>query len=264
MRMASPAESVASSAESAVTMDDDIDRQKSEWLYMKERMNQLVQNADVSNVESVAGQIMSEDIIKGRGLFCQAILASQSKSPRLSGVYAALVATINSRFPDVGYLLVKRATLQFKAAFDSNHKRRMQTASAFLAQLVNRRVACENLAVTVLMYLFVERTSDYMEIAVGFCHQCGSLLLQTALSDLKEFLVEFRRLLRRRAVNTRVQEMIVRLFTAARRWKDDELLEVDEDQVIHDVCLLQDLDYESSLDRFHQEDDDEASSRPPS
>lgn len=247
-------------------MDDSMDRQKSEWFSMKKRMKQLVQNADVSNVESVAGQIMNEDIIKGKGLFCRAILKSQSKSPRSSGVYAALVATINSRFPEVGHLLVKRAALQFKAAHDSNHRRRMQTASAFLAQLVNRRVAYEYLAVTVLMHLFVDPTSENIEIAVRFCSQCGSLLLDTAPKDLKEFLEEFHRLLRRRAVDTRVQEMIVRLFTAARRWKYDEFVDVDEDQVIHDVCLLQDLDYESSLDRFHQhleDDHDEVSSRPP-
>ncbi|KAH6829441.1 hypothetical protein C2S53_011484 [Perilla frutescens var. hirtella] len=232
--------------------EETIDHNKMEWLSMKTRITALVEKADVSNVELVADQILNENIIKGKGVFCQTVMKSQSESPESSDVYAAVVAIINSKFPEVGYLLVKRAVLEFKEAHDSGDKQRMQTASRFLAQLVNQRVVYVFLPVTVLMLLLVNPSSDNVEVAAAFCSQCGSLMMDVVPHKLKEFLSEFHRLLTEGHFEKRVQVLIVRLFASKKRkFKacGRVINVVDyEDRVTHDVCLFQDLDPETSLD----------------
>ncbi|KAG6423281.1 hypothetical protein SASPL_113672 [Salvia splendens] len=260
------------SMQSVVTLDENIALTESEWLSMKKRIGNLVEKANASNFESVAGRILSENIlITGRGLFCQAVIKTQSKSPESSNVYAALVALINSELPQVGHLLVKRAALQFNTAHNRRDKKRMLTTSTFLAQLVNQRVAHEILALDVLLLLSVNPSSDKVEVAMSFCRQCGHLLLDVAPQKLKEILAEFSSLLRKGELEKRTCFLIARLLAAYKqKFRDSATARVfeAEDQVTHYVSLLQDIDSETSLDRFHTNSDayeeDEVTSKPSS
>ena len=47
-------------------------------------------------------------MIRGRGLFCRSLMKSQLASPTFSPVYAALVAVVNTKFPELGELLLHR------------------------------------------------------------------------------------------------------------------------------------------------------------
>ncbi len=53
-----------------------------------------------------------QNLVRGRGLFCRSIMKSQMASPTFSPVYAALVAVINTKFPEIGDLLLNRIVLQ--------------------------------------------------------------------------------------------------------------------------------------------------------
>ncbi|XP_057806193.1 uncharacterized protein LOC131021121 [Salvia miltiorrhiza] len=181
-------DSDSDSMHSAVTRDDTTPLTESEWLSMQKRIARLVGKASASNVALVADQILAENIVAARGFFCQTLIKLQSESPDSTDVHAALAAIINSRFPQVGHLLVKRAVLQFKAAHGRRDRDRMQTASAFLAQLVNQRVVYEHLALNVLMLLL--SSDDDVEVAASFCAQCGALLLDVVRDKLKEILAE--------------------------------------------------------------------------
>ncbi|KAL1562033.1 pre-mRNA-splicing factor cwc22 [Salvia divinorum] len=259
------------SMQSAITRDDNIALTESEWLSMKKRIGKLVQKANPFNFESVACRILSDNILFiGRGLFCQAVIKTQSESPESPDVYAALVAVINSELPQVGHLLVKRAALQFNTAHNRGDKKQMLTTSSFLAQLVNQRVAHEILALDVLLLLSVNPSPDNVEVAVGFCTQCGSLLLDVAPHKLKEILAEFSSLLRKGELEKRARFLIARLL-AAYKLKFRDSVRVfkavdDEVQVTHYVSLLQDIDSENSLDIFHtnSDADDEVTSKPSS
>lgn len=65
-------------------------------------------------------------------------MKSQMASPSFSAVYAALVAVVNSRLPDIGKLLLTRLVLQFKRAYKRNDKPVCAAAVKFIAQLVNQ------------------------------------------------------------------------------------------------------------------------------
>lgn len=53
-----------------------------------------------------------QNLVRGRGLFCRAVMKSQMASPTFTPVYSALVAVVNTKFPEIGELLLKRVILQ--------------------------------------------------------------------------------------------------------------------------------------------------------
>ena len=56
------------------------------------------------------------------GLLVRSVIQAQASSPTFTHVYAALVAIINTKFPQTGELLAKRLILQFKKGFRRNDK----------------------------------------------------------------------------------------------------------------------------------------------
>ena len=53
-----------------------------------------------------------QNLIRGRGAFCRSMMKSQLASPTFTPTYAALVAIINTKFPEIGELLLKRVISQ--------------------------------------------------------------------------------------------------------------------------------------------------------
>ena len=78
------------------------------------------------------------------GLLASSILKAQTFSPTFSHVYAALVAIINSKFPTVGQLVLKRLIIQFKRAFRTNNKALCVTVCMF--PRAPRQPACRTFA----------------------------------------------------------------------------------------------------------------------
>jgi len=63
-------------------------------------------------------------------------MKSQAASPNFTGIYAALVAIINTKMPEVGELLVKRLIDQFKKSYKRNNKVRTHLNRCCLAIVV--------------------------------------------------------------------------------------------------------------------------------
>lgn len=57
-----------------------------------------------------------------RGLLARSILQAQNASPIFTHVYAAVVAIINSKFPNIGELILKRLILNFRKGYRRNDK----------------------------------------------------------------------------------------------------------------------------------------------
>jgi len=57
-----------------------------------------------------------------RGLVARSITTAQNASPTFTHVYAALVAIINSRFPQNGELILRRVVAQFRRSYRRNQK----------------------------------------------------------------------------------------------------------------------------------------------
>ena len=61
-------------------------------------------------------------------------------SPTFTHVYAALAAVVNSKFPNIGELLLKRLILNFKRGYRRNDKTRCVSSTRFIAHLINQQV----------------------------------------------------------------------------------------------------------------------------
>lgn len=57
-----------------------------------------------------------------RGLLSRSVLQAQAASPIFTHVYAAVVAIINSKFPQIGELILKRLILAFRRSYRRNLK----------------------------------------------------------------------------------------------------------------------------------------------
>jgi pre-mRNA-splicing factor CWC22 len=61
-------------------------------------------------------------------------------SPNFTHVYAALIAVINTKVPEIGLIIAKRVLIQFKRSFERNNKIVCVATTKMIAHLVNQRI----------------------------------------------------------------------------------------------------------------------------
>ena len=77
---------------------------------------------NVTNIGNILLELFQENIVRGRGLVARSVMQAQADSPMFTHVYAALVAIINVKFPQIGELIAKRLIVRFQRAFRRNDK----------------------------------------------------------------------------------------------------------------------------------------------
>ncbi|CAN6556074.1 unnamed protein product [Malus baccata var. baccata] len=231
--------------------------QRLTWDALRKSINGLVNKVNAANIKNIIPEIFAENLIRGRGLFCRSCMKSQMASPGFTDVFAALVAVVNTKFPEVGELLLRRIVLQLKRAFKRNDKPQLLAAVKFIAHLVNQQVAHEIIALELLTVLLENPTDDSVEVAVGFVTECGSLLQDLSPKGLHGIFERFRGILHEGEIDKRVQYLIENLF-AIRKAKfqghpavrpELDLVE-QEDQLTHEISLEEEIDSEVTLDLF--------------
>ncbi|KAI4333634.1 hypothetical protein L6164_018415 [Bauhinia variegata] len=234
-----------------------VEYQRLTWDALRKSINGLVNKVNAANIKNIIPELFSENLIRGRGLFCRSCMKSQMASPRFTDVFAALVAVVNTKFPEVGDLLLRRIILQLKRAYKRNDKPQLLAAVKFIAHLVNQQVAHEIIALELLTVLLEKPTDDSVEVAVGFVTECGSILQDLSPNGLRGIFERFRGILHEGEIDKRVQFLIEGLF-AIRKAKFQgypavrpELdLADQEDQLTHEISLDEEIDPEISLDIF--------------
>jgi pre-mRNA-splicing factor CWC22 len=236
--------------------------QRMTWDALRKSINGLVNKVNASNVKNIIPELFGENLIRGRGLFARSCMKSQMASPTFTHVFAGLVAVVNTKFPELGELLLKRIILQFRRAFKRNDKPVLLAAAKFIAHLVNQQVAHEILALELLTLLLERPTDDSVEVAVGFVKECGSLLQDVSPQGLHGIFERFRGILHEGEIDKRVQFMIEGLFAirkASFQGFPAVLPELDlidqEDQITHELSLDDELDQETNLDIFKVDPD---------
>ncbi|KAF7152140.1 hypothetical protein RHSIM_Rhsim01G0194600 [Rhododendron simsii] len=112
--------------------------QRLTWDALRKSINGLVNKVNATNIKNIIPELFAENLIRGRGLFCRSCIKSQMASPGFTDVFAALVAVVNTKFP--------------------------------------QRVVHELVALELLALLLERPTDDSVEVAVGFVTECGSIL----------------------------------------------------------------------------------------
>lgn len=83
------------------------------WDCLRKSLNGIVNKVNVSNISHIVMELFNENLLRGRGLLVKAIIKAQAASPTFTHVYAALIAAINTKLPDLGRLLLHRVISQF-------------------------------------------------------------------------------------------------------------------------------------------------------
>lgn len=237
-----------------------IEYQRLTWDALRKSINGLVNKVNATNIKNIIPELLGENLIRGRGLFCRSCMKSQMASPGFTDVFAALVAVVNTKFPEIGELLLRRIILQLKRAYKRNDKPQLLAAVKFIAHLVNQQVAHELVALELLTVLLEQPSDDSVEVAVDFVKECGSILQDLCPKGLHGIFERFRGILHEGEIDKRVQFLIEGLF-AIRKAKfqghpavrpELDLVEP-EDQLTHEVSLDDEIDPETSLDIFKQD-----------
>lgn len=241
--------------------------QKSSWEALRKSINGLVNKVSPHNIKEIAIELLQENIYRGRGLLCKSLMKAQNTSPKFSAVYAALFAVINSKFPDIGVLLLKRLVDQFRKAYRRRDKMNLISATKFIAHLVNQLVCGVVLPLQILLLLLEKPTDDSIEVAVSLMQEIGQRLSEVSPQAFNGLFDQFRSILHEGSVDKRVVYMIEGLFAVRRKDFADypavpESLDIvyEEDQITHEQVTLDDeedengkqiaIDVEDRLDIF--------------
>jgi pre-mRNA-splicing factor CWC22 len=218
--------------------------QRMAWEALKKSITGLINKANESVLKFIVPELFTENLVRGRGLFCRSIMKAQAASLPFTPIYAAMAAIVNTKLPQVGELLLKRLVVQFRKAFKRNDKAVCLSSTTFIAHLCNHLVADEVIAAEILLLLLHKPTDDSVEIAVGFAREVGQHLEEMNPAIANAVFDQFRSILHESDVEKRTQYMIEVLFQVRKdRYKDNPAIkeELDlveeEDQITHSVKL---------------------------
>ncbi|KAF4026334.1 hypothetical protein G4228_018468, partial [Cervus hanglu yarkandensis] len=239
------------------SMESRLAYQRMSWEALKKSINGLINKVNISNIGIIIQELLQENIVRGRGLLSRSVLQAQSASPIFTHVYAALVAIINSKFPQIGELILKRLILNFRKGYRRNDKPLCLTASKFVAHLINQNVAHEVLCLEMLTLLLERPTDDSVEVAIGFLKECGLKLTQVSPRGINAIFERLRNILHESEIDKRVQYMIEVMFAVRKDgFKDHPVilggldLVEEDDQFTHMLPLEDDYNPEDVLNVF--------------
>lgn len=233
--------------------------QRMTWDALRKSINGLINKVNTSNIKNILPELFGENLVRGRGLFCRSLMKAQMASPGFTPVYAALLAVVNTKFPEIGDLLLRRVILQFRRAYKRNDKPVTLAVTRFLAHLINQGVAHEVLALELLILLLEQPSDDSVEVAVDFTKEVGAYLQDVAAQGLHSVFERFRAILHEGEIDKRVQFMIEGMFATRKAGFATsghvavpaalDLVEA-EDQVTHEISLDEPLEAQLTLDVF--------------
>ncbi|KAK0630734.1 hypothetical protein B0T17DRAFT_229553 [Bombardia bombarda] len=251
--------------QAAITDKASKEYQRMAWEALKKSINGLVNKVNTANIKFVVPELFGENLIRGRGLFCQSLLKAQHASLPFTPIYACLAAICNTKLPQVGELLVKRLVLRFRKAFKRNDKAVCLSSTMFIAHLVNNQVVHEMIAAQILLLLLAKPTDDSVEIAVALMREVGLFLEQMSPAIAHAVFDQFRNILHEADIDRRTQYMIEVLFQVRKdKYKDNPVVkeELDlveeEDQITHRVGIDDEIEAQDSLNIFKMDPDWEA------
>ena len=96
--------------------------QRLSWDALRKSITGIVNRVNITNIKLIVPELFSENLIRGRGLFARSIMKAQAASLPFTPVFAALVAILNTKLPQVGELVLTRIISQFRKSFKRNNK----------------------------------------------------------------------------------------------------------------------------------------------
>ncbi|KAL8548520.1 hypothetical protein ACS0TY_007718 [Phlomoides rotata] len=240
-----------------------IEYQRMTWDALRKSINGLVNKVNATNIKNIIPDLFAENLIRGRGLFCRSCMKSQMASPGFTDVFAALVAVVNTKFLEVGGLLLRRIILQLQRAYKRNDKPQLLAAVKFIAHMVNQQLVHELIALELLTLLLESQLMIVLKWLLALSQNLDPCSRTFLLEDCMLVVCppgifeRFRGILHEGEIDKRVQFLIEGQF-ALRKAKfqgypairpELDIVE-QEDQLTYEVSLLDEIDHEVALDIF--------------
>ncbi|KAF2815877.1 MIF4G-domain-containing protein, partial [Mytilinidion resinicola] len=250
--------------QAAITDKSSPEFQRMAWEALKKSIQGMINKCNTANIKQIVPELFAENLVRGRGLFCKAIMKAQAASLPFTPIYAAMVAIVNTKLPQVGDLLCRRLIVQFRKSFRRNDKAVAVASSTFLAHLVNQQVLDTLVIAQVLLLLLAKPTDDSVEIAVGITREVGHFLEEMNGAIANTIFEQFRNILHEAGIEKRTQYQIEVLFQVRKdKYKDNLSIKEDldlveeEDQITHRPGSLDDkeLATEDTLNIFRFDPD---------
>ena len=96
--------------------------QRLAWDALRKSITGIVNRVNITNIKNIVPELFSENLIRGKGLFARSVMKAQATSLPFTPVFAALVAVINTKLPQVGELVLTRLISQFRRSFKRDDK----------------------------------------------------------------------------------------------------------------------------------------------
>lgn len=96
--------------------------QRLAWEALKKRLNGLVNKVNALNLKPIVVELFRENLLRGRGLLARSLMKAQAAALPFTPIYAALVAVLNTKLPEVGDLVLARVVAAFRKAYKRNDK----------------------------------------------------------------------------------------------------------------------------------------------
>ena len=239
--------------------------QRLKWEDLKKAIHGTINRLSNSTIKALIHELFQKaNLVRGKGLFAKAILRAATTSPAYAPVYAALIAVINTKLPEIGELCVIRAILSFRKSYARQDRGLTLSVTTFLGCLFNQGLCHELLCLQLLTILLEgDPTDDSVEVAVSFSKVVGMALLESSPAGVHAVMERFRNLLHDGSIGRRVQYKIEELMKIRRKGfkeyptvvEDLDLVERD-DQIMHEVGLDDEgLEEERGLDVFNFDDE---------
>ncbi|CAF2111461.1 unnamed protein product [Rotaria magnacalcarata] len=242
--------------------------QRLAWEALKKTLNGRVNKVNTANLALIIRELFKDNIVRGRGLLARGIIQAQAASPFYTSVYAALVSVVNTKFPQIGELIVKRLISSFRRTYQRNDKNNCLAATKFIAHLVNQNILHEIVALQMLVLLLENPSDDSVELAIGFLKECGQKLSQVSPRGLDSVFSTLRNLLHESSLDKRTQYMIEVLFAVRKdQFKANPAVPIgldlveESDQYTHMLTLDDPCEPEPMLDVFKYDDEYEENER---
>jgi len=234
--------------------------QRQSWEDLRKLINGTINRLNAATVKPLIHKLFDEgNLIRGRGLLAKTVLRAATTSPSYADVYAALVAVINTKLPEVGELVLTRTILQFQKSYKRRDKAQAVATANFLGQLFNQGMTHELLCLQLLTILLDgDPTDDSVEVAVSYMRVVGKALLEVSPAGVRAVMERFRGLLHDGSIDKRVQYKVEVLMKDRQRHFEDfpsivpelDLVEAD-DQIMFELGLDDDdLKKDEVLDVF--------------
>lgn len=191
-----------------------IEIQRQNWDILKTCIFGTINRINTTNIKPLTYELFrNANLIRAKGLLSKAVFRATKASPMHSHVYAALIAVINTKLPEVGEIILARLISQFLKEHKRKDKINLLVITKLIGNLFNYRV-CHDLLILQILTLLLDGdpTDDNIDVAVELTKNIAISLKETSSKGLHAILERFRNLLHHGAIGKRVTFKIVDLM----------------------------------------------------